>query len=170
MLLGLRGTPFLYAGEELGLEDAVIPPARVVDPGGRDGCRAPIPWEPALPHGWATPNPWLPWPPGQDAATQEDDPRSFLRLYRDALAVRAASPALARGDFAWIPSATDVLAWRRTSGDDEVVVAINFSDDASPLDTLPGAWRVESATDPELVGGTFSKALNGSSAVWLRRA
>ena len=45
LLLTLRGTPFLYAGEELGLEDAVVPPDRVVDPGGRDGCRAPIPWD-----------------------------------------------------------------------------------------------------------------------------
>jgi alpha-glucosidase len=31
-LLTLRGTPFLYAGEELGLEDAVVPPPRRVDP------------------------------------------------------------------------------------------------------------------------------------------
>ena len=44
ILLTQRGTPFLYAGEELGLEDAIVPPDRVVDPGGRDGCRAPIPW------------------------------------------------------------------------------------------------------------------------------
>ena len=29
-----------------GLRDAEIPPERVVDPGGRDGCRAPIPWDP----------------------------------------------------------------------------------------------------------------------------
>ena len=42
--LSARGTPFLYAGEELGLEDAVVPDDRVVDPDGRDGCRAPIPW------------------------------------------------------------------------------------------------------------------------------
>ena len=51
LLLTLRGTPFLYAGEELGLEDADVPPERHVDPSGgrRDGCRAPIPWtaEPA---------------------------------------------------------------------------------------------------------------------------
>ena len=48
----LRGTPFLYAGEELGLEDAVVPPDRVVDPGGRDGCRAPMPWTAGAGHGW----------------------------------------------------------------------------------------------------------------------
>jgi alpha-glucosidase len=44
MLLTLRGTPFLYAGEELGLEDAVVPFELTVDPGGRDGCRSPMPW------------------------------------------------------------------------------------------------------------------------------
>ncbi len=47
LLLGLRGTPFLYMGEELGLQDAEIPVARRLDPGGRDGCRAPLPWRPA---------------------------------------------------------------------------------------------------------------------------
>jgi alpha-glucosidase len=45
LLLGLRGTPFLYAGEELGLADAEVPSERVLDPGGRDGCRAPLPWD-----------------------------------------------------------------------------------------------------------------------------
>ncbi len=43
VLLTLRGTPFLYAGEELGLDDAEVPEAARVDPGGRDGCRAPHP-------------------------------------------------------------------------------------------------------------------------------
>ena len=69
LLLTLRGTPFLYAGEELGLEDAVIPPSRVLDPGGRDGCRAPIPWTPAPDHGWSTDDPWLPGRPTPTSAT-----------------------------------------------------------------------------------------------------
>ncbi len=67
LLLGLRGTPFLYAGEELGLEDSVVPTDRLVDPGGRDGCRGPIPWDDLPAHGWATADPWLPWPPGADS-------------------------------------------------------------------------------------------------------
>ena len=46
MLYALRGTPFLYQGEELGLPDAEIPPERVVDVDGRDPERAPIPWQP----------------------------------------------------------------------------------------------------------------------------
>jgi alpha-glucosidase len=34
-LLTLRGTPFIYNGEELGLEDVIIPDDRVVDPWGK---------------------------------------------------------------------------------------------------------------------------------------
>ena len=46
MLYALRGTPFVFQGEELGLPDAEIPPDRVVDVDGRDPERAPIPWRP----------------------------------------------------------------------------------------------------------------------------
>ena len=46
MLYALRGTPFIYQGEELGLPDAHIPPERIVDVDGRDPERAPIPWTP----------------------------------------------------------------------------------------------------------------------------
>src|SRR5439155_1763940 len=61
LLLTLRGTPFLYQGEELGLEDAAVPPERAVDPGGRDGCRGPIPWDARPEHGWPAP-PGVPLP------------------------------------------------------------------------------------------------------------
>ena len=46
MICALRGTPFLYYGQELGLPDAEIPPERVVDVDGRDPERAPMPWRP----------------------------------------------------------------------------------------------------------------------------
>src|SRR5204863_3949093 len=84
LLLTLRGTPFLYQGEELGLEDAVVPPERRVDPGARDGCRAPIPWTAAAPHGWQGAQPWLPFPPEPDQRSveaQRDDPGSIVHLY-----------------------------------------------------------------------------------------
>ena len=122
-----------------GLEDAVIPPERVVDPGGRDGCRAPIPWDATPHHGWplastastASTEPWLPWPPNpetRNAATLAGDDGSILHLYRRLLAARRASPALQGGSFAWLPSPDGTLAWTRTAEDDTRAVLVNFTD------------------------------------------
>ena len=44
MLLTLRGTPFIYYGEEIGMRDAEVPADRKRDPVGRDGCRSPMQW------------------------------------------------------------------------------------------------------------------------------
>jgi alpha-glucosidase len=138
LLLTLRGTPFMYAGEELGLEDAVIPGDRVVDPGGRDGCRAPIPWTSAPDHGWGTPDPWLPWPPdatSRNAATLAGNEGSILNLYRRVLLARQASAALTSGDFAFLPAPDGVIAYERTAADDRRIVIVNFTDaeEAVPL-------------------------------------
>ena len=144
LLLTLRGTPFLYAGEELGLEDAVIPLERVVDPGGRDGCRAPIPWDGSASHGWASEDPWLPWPPAADtrnAQAQDADPASMLNLYRRLLTVRRGSAALRRGSFRFLDSPAEVLAYERSAGDDRRIVLVNFADGHSTV-PLDGTWRV----------------------------
>jgi alpha-glucosidase len=114
LLLTLRGTPFLYQGEELGLEDAVIEPPDRVDPGGRDGCRAPVPWVREPPHGWEGARPWLPFPPDSSTrsiGSQRDDPQSMLHLYRALLAHRRASPALRSGIYESIPAPHGVLAF-----------------------------------------------------------
>ena len=152
LLLTLRGTPFLYAGEELGLVDGVIPPDRVVDPGGRDGCRAPIPWTRAADHGWG-PEPWLPFPPDASARSleaQRDDPTSILHLYRALLAARRASPALQTGDLTLRDAPDGVLAWERTAGDDVRRIVVNFTTDEVAFDG--GGWVVEVGTHDQFTG------------------
>jgi alpha-glucosidase len=158
LLLTLRGTPFMYAGEELGLENAVIPPDRVVDPGGRDGCRAPIPWDSSPSHGWG-PDPWLPFPPDPHLRNMEslrDDPDSMLNLYRRLLALRRSSPALREGSCRVLPSPEGSLAYERAAGDERFVVVVNFSgaslrlDDGEPGRELPeGKIVVASAVLPD---------------------
>jgi alpha-glucosidase len=146
MLLTLRGTPFLYAGEELGLEDAVVPPERVVDPGGRDGCRAPIPWTAAAGHGWPA-DPWLPWPPDpaeRSVEAQRADPGSMLHLCRAALALRRGSPALRLGTLRLLDDVPDgVLAYERAHGDERRLVWLSFGDDPVPP---PPGWVAELQT------------------------
>jgi len=150
LLLTLRGTPFLFAGEELGLEDAVIPPERVLDPGGRDGCRAPIPWTEDDSHGWGVADPWLPWPPdagGRSAAAQEGDDASVLALYRRVVEARRASPALQVGDFTWLSAPDEVLAYERTRDGDRRVVLVNQSGTLQGVETAAAGLAVEVTSD-----------------------
>jgi len=167
LLLGLRGTPFLYQGEELGLEDAHVPEHLALDPGGRDGCRAPIPWTADEPHGWG-PVPWLPFPPeaaARSVEAQREDPTSVLALYRQALAARKASPALQRGTLELLDAPDDVLAFRREHGADVRTVVLHFGDGA--VDTgFRGTVEVASAGTN--VGHGFDGRLGPDEAVVLR--
>jgi alpha-glucosidase len=175
LLLSLRGTPFLYAGEELGLEDAVIPDDRVVDPGGRDGCRAPIPWDASPEHGWDTTDPWLPWPPDADhrnVEVERADDGSILYLYRRLLAERSASPALSLGDQALLDGPAGVLAWDRTAPDgDRRRVLVNFTD--SPVDLpqdLVNGWTVAIATNTATETQPAAATIDADQALVLRPA
>ena len=168
LLLTLRGTAFLYEGEELGLEDAVVPPARVVDPGGRDGCRAPVPWTAAPPHGWDGAEPWLPFPPEAGARSVESlttDDGSILHLYRRLLAARRASPALCLGDLELLDAPEGVVAYVRTHGDDQRTVLVNFTNALQPFDR-PGLVELSSTGDGE--GESFTGTLRPDEAVILR--
>jgi alpha-glucosidase len=154
LLLTLRGTPFVYQGEELGLLDADVPLERAVDPGGRDGSRAPIPWTAEQEHGWSQ-SPWLPLPPESDrrnVETLRSDPTSILHLYRELLALRKEHPALQRGSLAILESNADQLVFVRTHENHTLHVLVNFSH--QPQAYPPGSGRrMLITTDPALRAG-----------------
>ena len=167
LLLTLRGTPFLYEGEELGLEDALVPPDRVVDPGGRDGCRAPVPWTTAAQHGWSGAEPWLPFPPDAGARSVEaltKDERSILHLYRRVLAARRQSPALRLGDLTLLAAPDGVVAYERTHDGERRTVLINFTSDPHSID-VTGVVEVSSTGNTE--GEPFPGVLQPDEAVIL---
>jgi alpha-glucosidase len=149
MLLTLPGTPFVYQGEELGLLDAEVPADRVVDPGGRDGCRAPIPWTAAEGHGWG-PNAWLPFAPEVDVrnvATLQADPDSILHLYRNMLQLRRDHTVLQTGRFAMIDRRDDVIVYTRSDHERTYVIALNLGASAGIVDELAGT-RLLLSTNP----------------------
>ena len=134
MALTVRGTPFLYAGEELGLEDAVVPLERVVDPDGRDGCRAPIPWtadgDDEVGHGWPA-RPWLPFPANastHSAAAQIGEPGSMHSLYRELLALRHDREVLRRGSIEFGAADGEVIRFDRVLDDTRLTVLVNFGE------------------------------------------
>lgn len=147
LLMTLPGTAFLYAGEELGLEDAVVPTERVLDPGGRDGCRAPIPWDGTPNHGWAAAEPWLPWPPEtetRNVAAQAADPTSILHLYRRLAALRRRLS----GPLRLLDGPEGTVVFER----DTHTIAVNFTDEAVALH-LDGILEVSSLTDRNALDG-----------------
>jgi len=168
LLYTLRGTPFVFQGEELGLPDAEIPADRVVDVDGRDPERAPVPWRPPSAAGpgagFTTGEPWLPIVGAAEALnaeTQAADPASTLSLTRRLAALRRATPALQLGAQRALRLAEDVLAWERSADGDRLVAAVNFA--AAPValaavDGLPGRAALVVSTDPARAGGDVALA------------
>ncbi len=151
LLLALRGTPFLYYGEEIGMRNAEIPVERMQDPLARtlhpklsrDGERTPMQWRAGPGAGFTTGDPWLPLAPdadGRNVEAQRADRASLLWLYRDLCELRRRTPALARGSFRALPAPDDVFAWERRAGDSCARVAANFADEPREVDL--GAGRV----------------------------
>ena len=92
----------------------------------------------------------------------------MLALYRRVLETRRRSPALCLGDQHLLEAPDGVLAWTRRNGEDERLVAVNFTDEARTLDA-PRSLLVEIASDGAGEGRPFSGELGPSQAVWLRR-
>jgi alpha-glucosidase len=141
LLASLRGTLFVYQGEELGLPQAELAYDDLRDPigkaqwprnKGRDGCRTPMPWEANAPAaGFTTGKPWLPLSEPHRALAvdvQEASPDSMLHFTRQVLALRRAHCALRRGSFTTLHADDQVLVALRVHEGDAVLVAFNLSD------------------------------------------
>lgn len=172
LLLTLRGTPFLYQGEELGLLDAVIDPRRRVDPGGRDGCRHPIPWTAGEDHGWPG-EPWLPHAPEaerQNVESLKADEGSILHLYRRLLDLRRRFPELRRGSFTLLDSPPGTLSFRRSLDHEKAVIdiRINFGGEpvVVPLEAGAPEW-ILLASGSQGSGTRFPGVLGPDEAVLL---
>jgi len=172
LLLTLRGTPFLYYGEEIGLPDVHIRHEEIVDPPARraswrfpwwnrDQCRAPMPWSNGPGAGFTTGRPWLPLPPDigvRNVAAQAADPQSVLATYERLLAVRREMRPLAAGSLRLDPSGAnpDVLAYVRELDGRRVLVAINFALRERAWAVLAGRWQVAFSTSTRPAGETLA--------------
>ena len=141
MLLTLRGTAFLYNGEEIGMADGPIPPERIVDVAGRDPARTPMQWDASPTGGFTTGPPWLPVNPETarvNVAAQRDAAGSILSLYRTLIGLRRESVALRRGTYRAVDDVPDgVFAYVREAESERWLVALNFGE--TPVRLAPTA-------------------------------
>jgi alpha-glucosidase len=190
LLLALPGSAYVYQGEELGLPEVTdIPDAARQDPTfrrtggkevGRDGSRVPLPWDDdrGSSFGFSRTSsasspapPWLPQPAdwGKHSVVAEAaDPDSFLALYREALRIRRAHPALGTGlsgsdSMRWLEAPADALYFARDPG---FLFLANLG--TTPL-RLPEFREVLLASGPLLPGptGLSDGSLPPDTAVWL---
>ncbi len=148
LLFGLRGVPFIYYGEEIGMSDVAIPDAQLRDPArfraiGRDPERAPMQWDASPGRGFSSAGPWLPHGPASvNVAGQIGDPDSMLSLYRRAIRLRREMPSLQEGAFRELPSPRGVFAFERSApGFPTVAVAVNTATEPVTVE-VPGEGLV----------------------------
>ena len=147
LLMTLRGNPFVYYGEELGLTQVAIGFDDLKDPEAianwpltlsRDGARTPMPWEEHAPYaGFSTSRPWLPL--GADHAAlavdrQDADPKSLLNLTRQLVALRHAQPALRLGTLEVETVDANLLVFARAHGNVRLRCFFNFGAEPIAID------------------------------------
>lgn len=139
MLLTLRGTPFLYYGEEIGMRDIPLKKSDIVDPvglrywpivKGRDGCRSPMQWSSEENAGFSVGKPWMKIHTNflkRNVENQKATEGSLSNFYRKLLQIRRSTSALQMGMF--VPLTYDprqVMAYLRQVEGQTVLVALNF--------------------------------------------
>jgi alpha-glucosidase len=161
--LTTRGTPQMYYGEELGMR--TTDPARVQDvhdpigklgwpkEKGRDGERTPMQWDSKPQAGFTTvKKPWLPIPPTSskyNVETESKDPDSIFNAYKRLLSLRKTEPALRDGAQIGINNDDqNVFAYVRTTGDANIVVALNMSGKTQAISL---DWKGAGASGSKLV-------------------
>lgn len=141
LYLTLRGTPILYYGEEIGMEnndpkrkeDVKDPKGKLGWPQdkGRDGERTPMQWNNSANAGFSTATPWLPVPPSyttHNVSTELKDPNSILQFYHQLLALHHTNPALANGKYVPLnQDSANVLSYLRQNGKESVLVVLNMT-------------------------------------------
>jgi glycosidase len=172
LLFTLRGTPFVYYGEELGMTQTKLARKELRDPLGvktwplalgRDGERTPMQWSASPAAGFTTGTPWLPVNPdyaARNVAAQEADAGSLLSWYRTLLALRKKSFALTSGDISFLDGDdASVIVYERTFETERIVVALNLTGRRLPLprvgaEALRGGAVLLSSVESGLAGGS----------------
>lgn len=181
MLLTLRGTPFIYQGQEIGmtnfdftsmedLQDVeshniyaiakrLLFPAslrwRIIKATSRDNARTPMQWNTTPYGGFSTTKPWLGVNDNHKSinmAAQMDDAHSIRSMYKTMIALRSESQILKEGSFEALQISKNLFAYRRSLAGEGIVVLLNFSIQEKNLEQA-GASLVLSNYDRQVYDG-----------------
>lgn len=155
-LLTVKGTPFLYYGEELGMKNTKLGRSEIVDPlgkrywpvyRGRDCSRTPMLWNSRQNAGFTKGSSWLPVDSSykkNNVRSLSQDRYSILNLYRNLIHLRKKHRALSEGEF--VPAVKgygNVLAYFRVYNSETIFISLNFSSKEKTIHGgESGQWKV----------------------------
>jgi oligo-1,6-glucosidase len=194
LLLTLRGTPYVYQGDEIGMTNMLFETLddfedlnTINDVHGkvaagmdretaldyhrqlsRDHARTPMQWDASEHAGFTDGTPWLDVNPNHDrisVAAARDDADSVWHYYRQLIDLRHERDVLVYGEYELIaPDHPDVYAYRRMLSDENVIVLLNFAEEEVRFD-LPPDWAEAERT---LILGTHDPTPAVGETVALR--
>lgn len=157
MLLTLRGTPFLYYGEEIGMEDQKLPRKKIQDPVGktywpfyvgRDRARLPMCWDETEKAGFTTGEPWLPLNKNHrsiNVKIQSEYDNSLFNVYKKLIEIRKKYNSLRKGSIKVIDrSWDDIFAYTREFENEKLLIVLNFKNNEYSF--LPPADKLTNTT------------------------
>lgn len=159
LLMSLRGTPYVYQGDEIGMTNVAHPSIDLYDDvetrnawkaaeaagkdmdqflkavhwQSRDNARTPMQWDASMQAGFSTGKPWIPVNENHEqinVAAAENDPNSILHYYRKMIAYRKANPSLVYGHFEdLLPQHPYLFVYKRWDDKGTFLAVHNFRDE-----------------------------------------
>ncbi len=157
MDMTIRGTPYVYQGEELGMTNVRfddiasyqdveslgmyndykakgIPEHDIMELiyyRGRDSARTPMQWDSSANAGFSKARPWLKLNPNYtwlNAAEEVKNPDSIFNFYKKMIAFRHEHSAIVDGDFKeYFEDHDRIFAYERTDANERLFILLNFS-------------------------------------------
>jgi glucan 1,6-alpha-glucosidase len=185
----MKGTPYIYEGEELGmtnfpftdlsqfddieartaaedLRKAGVPEAQIVPmiaANSRDNARTPMQWDDSSNAGFTTGLPWLAVNPNYreiNATACLADPDSVFYTYQKLIQLRKENDWIVWGNFELLNTADEVFAYVRLFDGRKYLVLVNLSDQTN---TFSSVWTVK-----EVLIHNYNNKLDDISALQLQ--
>ena len=168
----MRGVPFVYMGEEIGMPNAYFTDIsqyrdvestniysillaqgkekeeilHILQERSRDNARTPMPWTAGEKAGFTTGEPWLPIAESYREVNVEDEVASedsIFKTYQALIRMRKTMPLVQDGRY--VPQMQEhdrVFAYKRVLGDEELLVINNFYADETEVTIDPAGYEV----------------------------
>lgn len=173
LLMSLRGTPYVYQGDEIGMTNVTHPSIDLYDDvetrnawkaaeaagkdmdqflkavhwQSRDNARTPMQWDASMQAGFSTGKPWIPVNENHEqinVAAAENDPNSILHYYRKMIAYRKANPSLVYGHFEdLLPQHPYLFVYKRWDDKGTFLVVHNFRDENTNWEQKESGYKME---------------------------